>query len=100
MRCKPWLVVVAALSAVISSWLVAHVLFPEAVAHIGAELNGEAAAVIWIAFILAALAGMGFLRSNKKAVEKVLSGQADSRDLLGLWVRGKPTEGTEEHRRI
>jgi len=77
----PVLISIALISAALSFYVVTAILFPDTSATIAAEFRGEGAEIMWIALAAVSIAVAIYAKSNKRLIDRVLSGQANIQEV-------------------
>jgi hypothetical protein len=77
----PGSIIIALISASLSSYFVAAMLFPDTSAKIVAGFQGEGAVVMWIALVSVMIAAAIYAKSNKKLIDRVLTGQVSIKEI-------------------
>jgi len=81
MKYYPGLIFIALISAALSFYFVTAILFPDTSANIAAEFRGDGAEVMWIALAAVTIAVAIYAKSNKRLIDRVLSGQANIQEV-------------------
>lgn len=81
MKYNPGAIAIAVISASLSSYFVAAILFPDTSAEIAAAFRGEGAVVMWIALVAVMIAVAIYAKSNKRLIDRVFTGQASIKEL-------------------
>jgi hypothetical protein len=81
------LISIALISAALSFYVVTAILFPDTSTNIAAEFRGDGAKVMWIALAAVTIAVAIYAKSNKKLIDRVLSGQATIQEVAESILR-------------
>jgi hypothetical protein len=79
MKYKPVLVITAALSAALSSYIILEFIFKTATIEITYHLGGEEAIILYVALVLICVMMVIYLRKNKLYIEKIFTGKPTSK---------------------
>ncbi|OAI07822.1 hypothetical protein [Methylomonas methanica] len=81
MKYHPGAIMIALISATLSSYFVAAILFPDTGAKIVGGFQGEGAVVMWIALVAVMLAVAFYVKTNKTLIDRVLTGRASTKEI-------------------
>lgn len=87
MKYHPVLISIALISAALSFYVVTAILFPDTSTTIAAAFRGDGAKVMWIALAAVTIAVATYAKSNKRLIDRVLSGQATIQEVAESMLR-------------